>query len=189
MVLPIVHYGHPVLRQKGDKILKVTSEILTLAQNMIETMHSARGVGLAAQQVGRSLQLTVLDVRDSDLPSQLILGGREIPIGERMPMVLLNPEIIHREGREVGQEGCLSFPQIHANIPRAATIHVTAQTLDLHPLQFVTTGLLGRAIQHELDHLQGILFIDRISEKERKILEPDLKRIERATRLSLIESL
>ena len=167
------------------EIHEVTPSLRQLARDMVETMYAAQGIGLAAQQVGHVLQLTVLDVRASDRPSQLILGGREVPLEEHMPMVLLNPKITRQEGEEIGQEGCLSFPKIYADIPRASSIHVSALTLDMHPLQFVATGLLSRAIQHETDHLHGVLFIDRALEKERVQLGAAVKKIERETRATL----
>lgn len=181
MILPIVEYGHPVLRQKGAEIKQITPEIRKLAADMLDTMYEAQGVGLAAQQVGKALQMTVIDVRESDRPSQVFLGVREVPIESLMPMVLINPVITKSEGEEIGVEGCLSFPKITADIARPATVHVTATKLDGEKLQFVATGLLGRAVQHELDHLNGVLFIDRLKPEERKLLEPQVEKIKNET--------
>lgn len=181
MILPIVHYGHPVLRQKGAEIRSLSKSIQKLAKDMIETMHAANGVGLAAQQVGQALQLTVLDITGTDRPSQLFLGVREITLSSMMPLVLINPQITRKEGEEMGSEGCLSFPEIGGDILRAGTVHVSAIGLDSKPLQFTATGLLSRAIQHELDHLNGILFIDRMAAELRKTLDPEIKSIEKAT--------
>src|SRR3989338_578992 len=181
MILPIVHYGHPVLRQKGAEIRSISKSIQKLAKDMIETMHAANGVGLAAQQVGQALQLTVLDVTGTDRPSQLFLGVREITLSSMMPLVLINPQMTRKEGEEIGSEGCLSFPGIGGDILRAGTVHISSIGLDGNPLQFTATGLLSRAIQHELDHLNGIRFIDRMATELRKTLDPEIKSIEKAT--------
>lgn len=181
MILPIVPYGHPVLRQKGGKVSEVTPEIRQLAADMIETMHEANGVGLAAQQVGRALQLTVLDVRTTDRASQLFMGVREVNIESAMPMILLNPVVLSPEKPEMGEEGCLSFPGVTGDVERAHSIRVSATNLEGEPLQFTATGLLGRAIQHEVDHLNGVLFIDRMTPEERTPLEPKIRVIEKET--------
>ena len=181
MIHSIVQYGHPVLRQKGAEVRKVTEAMRKLAGEMIETMHAARGVGLAAQQVGRAIQMTVIDVRESERPSQLFVGVREALVDAVMPMVLLNPKITQREGEELGGEGCLSFPGISAEIPRAITVHVSAMDLSERPFQFVATGFLARALQHEIDHLNGVLFIDRMLSEARKALEETLRAMEKET--------
>src|SRR4249920_3682045 len=157
MILPILQYGDPTLRAKGERIEKIDEGIRQLAVNMIETMHEAHGVGLAAQQVGRPLQLTVLDVSAvEDRPSTLKLSGKDVDPKSAMPIVLINPEVEVRGETEVGMEGCLSFPEITADIERA-------QSVEGEMFQIEATGLLARAIQHEHDHLQGILFIDRMN--------------------------
>ena len=121
MILPILQYGDPILRAKGERIEKIDEGIRQLAVNMIETMHEAHGVGLAAQQVGRPLQLTVLDVSAvEDRPSTLKLSGKDVDPKSAMPIVLINPEVEVRGETEVGVEGCLSFPEITADIERAA---------------------------------------------------------------------
>jgi peptide deformylase len=181
MILPIVQYGHPVLRQKGAEIAEITQKIRDLAQDMLDTMYAASGVGLAAQQIGQALQMTVLDVRDSDRPSQMFLGVREVSVDSKMPIVLLNPKITKAEGEELGVEGCLSFPKITADISRASTVHVSALQLNGQPIQFIATGLLGRAVQHELDHLNGVLFVDRMSNEIRKPLETTLEKMKNDT--------
>ncbi|MBI4025799.1 MAG: peptide deformylase [Verrucomicrobia bacterium] len=185
MILPIIRYGHPVLRQKGAEIKEMTGAIRRLAQDMLETMQAARGVGLAAQQIGRALQLTVIDVRGTDRPSQMFVGVTEMAVEPMMPIVLINPRITRREGEEKGSEGCLSFPGISLEVARAGTIHVAAMGLDGAPLQFIATGLLSRAIQHELDHLNGVLFIDRVRPEQRKLLEAELRKLEKETRAAL----
>ncbi len=181
MILPIIHYGHPVLQQKGAEIHKVTDSIRQLASDMIETMYASKGIGLAAQQIGKALQLTVLDVRGADRPSQLFVGAREMSLDIMMPLMLLNPKITKQEGEEMGPEGCLSFPEIYTDIPCASTIHVSSTDLNEEPIQFIATGLLSRAVQHEIDHLNGILFIDRMISSARKTLEPDLLELKAQT--------
>jgi peptide deformylase len=164
MILPILQYGDAILRAKGERIEKIDNRTRELASNMIETMRAAHGVGLAAQQVGLPLQLTVLDVSAAeDRPSTLKLSGKDVDPKSAMPIVLINPEIELRGETEVGVEGCLSFPEITGDIERAQSVLVRAQTLEGEMFQIEASGLLARAIQHEHDHLHGILFIDRMS--------------------------
>ena len=128
MKLPIVQYGDPILRAKGKRIDKIDNHIRELAANMLETMHAANGVGLAAQQVGEALQLTVLDVSEvEDRPSTMSLNGKEVDPKAKMPLVLINPQITLREATDVGTEGCLSFPEITAEIERAESVVVSAR--------------------------------------------------------------
>ncbi len=186
MILPIVRYGHPVLRQRGAEISDVTEAIHQLSADMLETMYAAHGIGLAAQQVGQPLLLTVIDVRDSERPSQLFLGVKEVPLDSMMPLILLNPTITRREGDETaGGEGCLSFPKISADVPRVDTVHVSAMLLNGQPIQFTATGLLARAVQHELDHLNGVLFIDRMTPDARKPIEEAIQEMEKETKAAL----
>jgi len=178
MILDVVKYGNPVLRTKGRKIKNVDDEIRALAADMLETMYDASGVGLAAQQIGRALQLTVVDISDSESrPSRMWIGGEEVDPKEHMPLILINPELELGEEQEVGTEGCLSFPEISAEIPRAAKVKVKAQDLEGHPIEFEAAGLLSRAVQHETDHLNGILFIDRMSSATKVSLAGKLKRL------------
>src|SRR6476646_8759539 len=176
MILPILQYGDPILRAKGERIEKIDEGIRQLAVNMIETMHEAHGVGLAAQQVGRPLQLTVLDVSAvEDRPSTLKLSGKDVDPKSAMPIVL-------RGEIEVGVEGCLSFPEITADIERAQSVLVRAQTLEGEMFQIEASGLLARAIQHEHDHLHGILFIDRMTSAAKAALSSRLKRLQKETK-------
>jgi peptide deformylase len=183
MILEILQYGDPVLRAKGERIERIDDRIRELARNMIETMHEAHGVGLAAQQVGYPLQLTVLDVSAvEDRPSTLKLSGKDVDPKSAMPIVLINPEIELRGENEVGVEGCLSFPEITADIERAHSLLVRAQTLEGEMFQLETSGLLARAIQHEHDHLHGILFIDRMTSAAKAALSSRLKRLQKETK-------
>jgi peptide deformylase len=183
MILPILEYGDPVLRAKGKTIETIDDRIRELAANMIETMHAANGVGLAAQQIGEPLQLTVLDVSlVEDRPSTLKLDGKETDPKSAMPLVLINPEIELRGATEVGVEGCLSFPEITGNIERAESVIVRAQTLEGGRVEIEASGFLARAIQHEGDHLNGILFIDRMNSAAKAALASRLKRLQKETR-------
>ena len=178
MIREIVIYGDPVLRKKGKQIEEITEEIRTLAEDMIETMHDAHGVGLAAQQVGESIQLTVIDVSDAEnRPSRMWIEGQEVDPEEHMPLILINPQLELSRETEIGTEGCLSFPEITADIPRAEHVKVNALDLDGNPVSFEAEGLLSRAVQHETDHLNGILFIDRMSSATKVTLGSKLKKL------------
>ena len=183
MKLSILQYGDPILRAKGKRIDKIDNHIRELAASMLETMHAANGVGLAAQQVGEALQLTVLDVSEvEDRPSTMSLNGKDVDPKTKMPLVLINPQIILREATDLGTEGCLSFPEITAEIERAESVVVSAETLEGERIEIEATGLLARALQHELDHLNGILFIDRMSSVAKAALASRLKRMQKETK-------
>jgi peptide deformylase len=182
MNLPILQYGDPILRAKGKRVNKIDNQIRELAQNMIETMHLANGIGLAAQQVGEALQLTVLDVSQvEDRPSTMKLNGKDIDPRSAMPLVLINPEVELRGPTEIGTEGCLSFPEITGDIERAKSVVAYAQNLEGEEIEIEAGGLLARALQHELDHLNGILFIDRMSSAAKAALASRLKRLQKET--------
>jgi peptide deformylase len=183
MKLSIVQYGDPILRAKGKPIRQLPDDrIRELAQNMIETMHAANGVGLAAQQIGEPIQLTVLDVSQvEDRPTQMKLNGKDVEPKTLMPLVLINPQIELGTETEMGTEGCLSFPEISGEIERAKSIKVRARNLDGEAIEIETTGFLARAVQHEVDHLNGILFIDRMSSAAKTSLSSKLKRLQKET--------
>ena len=187
MILPVVKYGHPVLRQKGARIDNISPAIKGLITDMFETMHAALGVGLAAQQVGHALQLTVLDVREAskDRPSTLELDGKPADVAAFMPLVLINPEVKPVTAPVSGGEGCLSFPEIYAEIARPESVDVTALDKKGARIQFRCGGLLAKAIQHELDHLNGILFIDRMDKKTKEELQPELDALQAETKAAL----
>ena len=186
MKLEIVQYGDPVLRAKGNRIGKIDDRIRKLAEDMIETMHAANGVGLAAQQIGEPIQLTVLDVSQvEDRPTAMKLNGSETDPKSVMPLVLINPQIDLGGETEMGTEGCLSFPEITGEISRAKSIVVRGQDLEGNRIEIETTGFLARAIQHEVDHLNGILFIDRMSTAAKISLASRLKRLQKETQRGL----
>ncbi|HSY42370.1 MAG TPA: peptide deformylase [Candidatus Acidoferrum sp.] len=188
MILEVVKYGQPVLRQKGARIEKLTREIKQLIDDMFETMHDRHGVGLAAQQIGKALQLTVIDVRDvKDRPSTLELDGKPAEVDGIMPLVLINP-VIKRIGETVkASEGCLSFPEIFGEIPRPEYVEVEeALDRNFKPIKpFRAGGLLARAIQHEVDHLNGILFIDRMDKETKDKLRDELDKLQAATKAEM----
>ena len=155
MVLKIRKYPDPVLSQPGEPVTEFDNEFRKLVADMFETMYAAQGIGLAAPQVGISKRLTVID-----------LSMSKVPDGK---LVLVNPEIISREGRLYEEEGCLSFPEIREKVSRAAKVRIRAQ--DEYGKWFEMDGeeLLSRAFQHEIDHLDGILFIFRMSPLKRNL--------------------
>ena len=186
MVLPIVKYGHPVLRQKGARIEAITPAITRLIKDMLETMYDASGIGLAAQQVAHAVQLTVIDVREvTERPSTLEIDGQPADIPAFMPLVLINPELKPLGNSVPGPEGCLSFPEIFEDIARPEFVEVTALDAAGKRLQFKAGGLLSRAIQHETDHLNGILFIDRMPTKTKQALKPELELLQADTKAAL----
>lgn len=183
MILEVVKYGHPALRRKGERIEKITAEVRQLIADMFETMYAAKGVGLAAQQVGKALQLTVLDVRGAtDRPSTLEVEGKEASVETLMPLALINPEIKPIGDPVAGPEGCLSFPEIFADITRTSMTEVRALNQKGEPVEFRCGGLLARAVQHEVDHLNGILFIDRMKRADKEELKAQLDELQVATK-------
>ncbi|HDS15378.1 MAG TPA: peptide deformylase [Proteobacteria bacterium] len=162
-ILTIDTYPAPVLKKKAEKITRIDELIRKLAEDMLETMYHAPGVGLAAPQIGSSLSLVVADAG---------AGEDRSP----KPWILVNPEIIAREGKAGIVEGCLSVPGYTAEVPRYEKILVRAYSLDEKELELNLEGFPAIVLQHELDHLQGILFIDRISRLKRSIYERKLRK-------------
>lgn len=178
MILEIVEYGHPALRAKGARVEKIDDKIRALAGDMLETMYEADGVGLAAQQIGRPIQLCVIDVAGvKDRPSALRIDGKPAGIEENMPMVLINPEIEPFGKTRAASEGCLSFPGLRGDVVRPWSVRVKAQDLEGRRIEFEADGLLSRAVQHEHDHLHGILFIDRMNSSDRREIEHEIEHI------------
>lgn len=178
MLLPIVRYPEPVLRAKCRPITAVTPEHRELAADMLETMKAANGVGLAAPQVGQDVQLAVIDVsHNPDCVSYFRINGQEADMVRHMPMIFLNPTLELGREKDVDEEGCLSFPRLRGDIRRSLDAKITFQTLDGEEVVVETDGLLARAFQHEIDHLNGILFIDRMSAAAKVGLKRKLKRL------------
>lgn len=186
MILEVVRYGHPVLRQKGARIETIDAEVQRLIADMMETMYAAKGVGLAAQQVGHALQLTVIDVAGvTDRPSTMEVAGRPVDLNDHMPLVLLNPEITPVGDAVTGPEGCLSFPEIYAEISRPGFVEVKALNDKGKLITFHAGGLLARAVQHEVDHLNGILFIDRMDKKTKEQVRAEIDELQAETKAKL----
>ena len=154
MILDIRIFGDPVLREKCAPVAEIDDEVRQLAADMQETMYDADGIGLAAPQVGVPIRLFVYDVRDDEVP----------------PGVLVNPEIVEEEGAAKEEEGCLSIPGLSEMVERSESIVARGIGLDGEPVEIRADGILSRCIQHETDHLDGILFLDRVSPLKRKIL-------------------
>ena len=186
MILEVVKFGHPVLRQKGAKVEVFDSDVRRLIADMLETMYTAKGVGLAAQQVGQALQITVIDVAGvADRPSTIEVDGKPAEIADHMPMVLVNPEI-KPTGKDVtGPEGCLSFPEVYAEVMRPEFVEVKALNQKGQPISFRAGGLLSRAVQHEVDHLNAILFIDRMDKKTKEEIRAEIEDIQAETKARL----
>ena len=159
----ILTYPHPVLREKAAKITEFDRELQTLVEDMAETMYAAPGVGLAANQIGVARQVVVVDRSTVD--------------NQRHYITLVNPVISDGEGSIIDEEGCLSVIECYAKVKRFRTIHVTAQDVHGNPLEFDAEDRYARIIQHEVDHLLGTLFIDRLSSLKRALYKKKLKKL------------
>jgi peptide deformylase len=162
-------FPDPVLRQKTGRIEKVDKTLERLIDDMIETMYAAPGVGLAANQVGVSLQVAVVDVTTREDREK----GRQQPV-----VVIINPEILSMEGSVVEEEGCLSIPEYAETVKRAARVKVRAQDRTGKAFELEADGLLAKALQHEIDHLNGLLFVDRLSPLKKRIFKRKFKKVE-----------
>lgn len=166
MSLPIVRYNDPVLRKTGARVAVFDAALAALAGEMVATMRDAEGIGLAAQQVGHALQLCVVDLRATKREFAWELDGARPPLELFMPLVLVNPTVTALPSDEtIYEEGCLSFPGIRGDVARPDTISVDFQDAQGVPHTLACTGLFARCIQHESDHLDGVLFIDRMDKK------------------------
>jgi len=166
-VLPIHTYGSPVLHKKAKPVMIVTDEIIRFIMDMYETMHKAQGIGLAATQVGSLHRILVIDVSEIE------------EMEDVKPMTLINPEIVFEEGSWVMEEGCLSIPNVRDDVERAEHIRVKYKDSNLNDIEIEAYGLLARVILHETDHLNGVLFIDRLSDDQKKLHKEALKEIQR----------
>jgi peptide deformylase len=162
-ILPIRHYPDPVLKQVAEKVAEIDDEIKTLAKDMAETMYAAPGVGLAAPQVGVSRRLVVIDCSPKDAPPHLITA--------------VNPEILAKEGESFEEEGCLSVPGYYTRVHRAARVKVRYQNLAGQTVEQQAEGLLAIAFQHEIDHLDGLLFVDHLSPLKKGMFRKKYKKL------------
>ena len=178
MIREIVQYGHPVLRQKCRTITEVDNTIIELVADMLDTMVEANGVGLAAPQVGEDIRLAVIDVsHDPECVTFLKVNGEDAELESIMPLIFINPELVFSQEKESGVEGCLSIRGIRAEVRRPMAVKATLPQLDGSVLEIETDGLLARALQHEIDHLNGVLFVDRLSAVAKVSMKNRLKRL------------
>jgi len=189
MGLCITLYGESVLRKKGAPVEKFDKELRKFAADMVESMHEGDGVGLAAQQVGRALQLFVIDLTGYDKDGKIAyeLDGRTPPFDVLMPMVFINAKITPLKGdRVTADEGCLSFPDIRGDVTRPDRIRCEFRDIDGAAHVLEADGWLSRVIQHEFDHTLGVLFIDRMDEPVRKSIDSRVKRLRKNTRSAAV---
>lgn len=182
-ILPIYTYGQSVLRKRAKPVKQVTRELKNFVDDMIETMHHANGIGLAANQVGSLERIIVVDISDVDDKPHEGVGeaANAATLSPEQPkkLVLLNPEILSSAGSWKMEEGCLSIPDIRDEVERAETIRVRYRDLEFRERELDADGLLGRVILHEIDHLNGILFIDHLGAMKQKLLRGRLNKIQR----------
>mgnify|MGYP000044060536 CR=1 FL=1 len=164
-MLKILTYPNPVLRKKAEEVKEIDQDLIDLARQMAETMYAAPGIGLAAPQVGSSIRLIVVDVGYTQ--------------GRPDLKVLLNPEIVEREGSILMEEGCLSIPGIRADVERSQRVLVRGLDIKGRPVEIEAEGLLAVCLQHEVDHLDGILFIDHLSRLKGSLIERKLRKRQR----------
>jgi peptide deformylase len=177
MVLPVYTYGQPILRQRAAEITGDSPELQRLIDDMIETMHVATGVGIAAPQVGQGLRLFVIDLSPSadDIREE---NGGVLPDWARGAQALINPEIVPETGCDVSfEEGCLSMPDLREDVLRPDRVRLRYLDRTFQPHEFDAVGYLARVVQHELDHLNGVLFTDRVSALRKRLLQRRLRRM------------
>ncbi|MGB9237116.1 MAG: peptide deformylase [Terriglobales bacterium] len=166
MIYPIVKFGDPVLEKSAATVTQFDDDLRTLIADMFESMYAARGVGLAAPQIGISKRIAVVDVTFKEKPDE--------------KLVLINPEIVNKEGRQRGSEGCLSIPEFREDVSRARVVTVRAQDLNGKTFEHTGEDLLARAFLHETDHLNGKLYISHISALKRDLIKRKIKKMVRA---------
>ncbi|MBV8673117.1 MAG: peptide deformylase [Acidobacteriaceae bacterium] len=166
MIREIVKFPEPILERPTEPVIEFNDELRKFVDDMFESMYAAKGIGLAAPQVGVSKRLTVIDLSFQERPEDKI--------------ILINPEIVLREGKQYEEEGCLSLPEIREKVSRAAKVKVRAQDLDGKSFEMEGTELLARAFQHEIDHLDGILFIRRVSALKRDLILRRIRKMQKA---------
>lgn len=183
MTLRITQYGESILHQKGSPIESFDAELSQLSKDMLEAMHQVEGIGLAAQQVGKALRFCVVDVPDHpEYPMACIVDGKALSPSLLMPLSLANPEITPLPSDEYYyEEGCLSFPEIRGDVARPERILVHYQDLDGVRHELECDGLLARCIQHEADHLDGILFTERMEKKVYAEVKAEVQALKKKT--------
>ena len=182
-ILDVKKFGNPVLRKIAEPIVEINDEIRDLVEEMVDTMYEENGIGLAAPQVGRSLRIFVIDTHFED--DNYLTEGEKM-LCPKMPVALINPEIISTSGDEISfEEGCLSIPQINASVVRPANIVLKAQTLNGEIIEAEFGGLTSRCMQHEIDHLDGVLFTDRAEKADLKLVAKKLEQLRMKTERAL----
>ena len=180
-VLQITRYPNTILQTTTSPVTAITTDLRALGFDMLATLRASGLVGIAAPQVGVNADLMVVDVARSNRASRLFLGGRDVPVESVMPLTLFNTEISpHEKIRDLGFEGCGSVPGVRVQIERPAATRVTAMNHKGETLQFVCAGLLARVIQHEWDHLRGVLFMDRMSPETLSSVQPQLDELRKS---------
>lgn len=159
----IYTYPDPVLRKKTERITSFDEDLKNLVEDMVETMYDAPGIGLAAPQIGQSVRLIVVDITED-------------PEGEKKYMPMINPEIIVHEGKQLDEEGCLSVPELTANVNRYKEITVTYQDLEGNSRELSTENRFAVVLQHEIDHINGVLFLDHLSSLKRSLYKKKVKK-------------
>lgn len=181
MLLSISQYGDAVLRSKSAPVEHVDKELENLVANMMETMYAANGIGLAAPQIGLNIRLVVIDIpkeeEEEDADEMITLNGEQVSMYSLMPLVFINPELEPYGEQSYCMEGCLSVHELRANVARLSRVRARLQKLDGTVMEIDCGGLLARCLQHEVDHLEGFLFTDRVSSASRLTINKKLKRL------------
>lgn len=182
----LTKYGESVLKKRAVGVEKFDADLKKMADDLIETLYAENGLGLAAPQIGESARVFAIDMRrraDPDIPCPFTLDGRELPLDICMPLVAVNPKVEPIGARtEISEEGCLSFPGIYAEVERSFAVRMDYLDVAGTPHTLVCEGLFARCVQHENDHLDGVCFVDRISQRQLFSIESKLKRLKRQTR-------
>jgi peptide deformylase len=186
MLLRVTQYGEPILRKVGTAITEFDADLAQLADDMVDTMYDEEGIGLAAQQIGKAIQLFVMDVRppEGEQPAfDYRFDGKQPPLDLIMPMAVANPKVsIIDSSEDVYEEGCLSFPDVRGKVTRPIGVRCEFQDTEGNSHILDATGLLGRCILHESDHLNGELFIDKMDKRDLQRMTPRIKKIKRGSR-------
>jgi peptide deformylase len=175
VIYPVETYGNDCLRKTAVPVVDINDDIRALAADMLETMYAANGVGLAAEQVGRTESLCVIDIPPDAEKEECRAANAAV----EMPLVLVNPQIIAADGEQRDEEGCLSFPQIGVQVVRAHRVTAVFTALDGGRRTITVCGLLARAVQHELDHLNGVLLVDKMNAVQKLAVAGKLKRLQK----------
>ncbi len=176
----IVRYPDERLRRSARAVDAFDERLREIAEDMITTMEAASGVGLAAPQIGLLKRIVIVDIRPmTQVQDEKGIPRVRHPLEDRMPLALVNPEIVDRGGLQIGQEGCLSLPEIWADVKRARWVRVAARDVFGKSLDFECSDFFARAVQHEIDHLDGVLFIDHLDAESLRTVRPGLRKLEK----------